>query len=1136
MGQDPPCGSPGSRRGGLGPPCVVLPAVIAMLLASTAGAGPLLADPPFIDLPALPSLTLQSRYNHPEIEWRTIRTDHFDIHFYPEEEFTARSLAAIADEVFDAVCDQMDYRLTERIHIVVRDQEEMANGFAFYAGDWMTIWATNLHYRLRGRLDWLPVVLTHEFAHIVSLKLNDPLFDHAFYGSAIALHEDGTNDFSIGAVIPFPGGFAAPTYWVEGGAELWTDQAGHNSWNTSREMLLRASILDDAELSWDQMQTIAGQGGFDRERVYSTGYAFGLYLRDRFGRDIYTELAQVSDQGWRYDWGELLEEATGVPGADLYAQFLASKAAVFEPLAEEIRSRGATGETIVLVPPEKPWAEMSKKERERVGILEQDSIAQYWPRWSPDGRTLAFWRDGGDLVLMPLTDSEIPQLGAPVMDRAVRWQKELEAGSIEDVNDTSFSFSPDGDALVYSARWQDGWFGQPWTPGGGYRNDLYLARLTRDDEGTITDAAVEQLTRDARAIHPAWSPDGRRIAYVHQRDGRHALVWIDPSAPDEVHSLLEPAAGVQIGAPVWSPDGRSIAFTLYQPRQEDLFLLTVDERGEALGGPRPITYDPAEERDPTFSPDGATLYFSSDRSGIFDVHAVDLATDAMTRVTSVVGGAFHPTITPAGHLVFSSFTGHGFKLAALPRERFLGTPVERSPLPGPEAVLPLVDLPHGGPGEDFVDEPYSFWEALQSPWVIPVVAYQDEGVKGGFGVTFKDYLEQHTIHAEGLFGESRDFTVFYYNEQWYPDIYIAYQNIARTFDFGFQTSLNPFRPTDRSNVEVKQRYLIQYYAAGGVYPLSDELVTELDYTHRDIELKAVIHGSGYTTVIRNDFLSSAIRWSDVNRARPPNDIHPRDGREFSVGYTLGLTEIPHADFGEDDGEILDDYTYHRVDASFTEFVPVPFWPLDELDWRPLRWLDERGHGLEISLQGGWIDRNVHYYDELHAGGRIPLLTGGDFSSNVQFSGFEVFSLSGETLLVGSLAYRFPLVGVDGSIDRTWGPFYFDKLYGGIFGTVGNAWSFNGNTDREIPFRDTASNGNEVLVDIGAEVRLGALMFNGFYWRSFARVAYGFQDVFGQPTQDLNRDFIIEDDFPQNDFIDEVEEAGVRFYLGLGTGW
>jgi hypothetical protein len=117
----------------------------------------------------------------------------------------------------------------------------------------------------------------------------------------------------------------------------------------------------------------------------------------------------------------------------------------------------------------------------------------------------------------------------------------------------------------------------------------------------------------------------------------------------------------------------------------------------------------------------------------------------------------------------------------------------------------------------------------------------------------------------------------------------------------------------------------------------------------------------------------------------------------------------------------------------------------------------------------------------------------------------------------------------------------DKLYGSVFGTAGNAWSYNRFGEREVPFRDTASNGNKMLYDIGGELRAKAAMFNYFYWYSFLRVAYGFQKIYGVNASttmfsDASGDMIYEDQFPLIEGIDEVEDQRVRVYLGLGTRW
>ena len=77
--------------------------------------------------------------------------------------------------------------------------------------------------------------------------------------------------------------------------------------------------------------------------------------------------------------------------------------------------------------------------------------------------------------------------------------------------------------------------------------------------------------------------------------------------------------------------------------------------------------DRALDVDPRFSPDGRFVLFASDRTGIYDVYAHELATARLYQVTNVVSGAFQPVVSPDGkQLVYTGFTSEGFDLYVTP--------------------------------------------------------------------------------------------------------------------------------------------------------------------------------------------------------------------------------------------------------------------------------------------------------------------------------------------------------------------------------------------------------------------------------------------------------------------------------------
>jgi hypothetical protein len=126
------------------------------------------------------------------------------------------------------------------------------------------------------------------------------------------------------------------------------------------------------------------------------------------------------------------------------------------------------------------------------------------------------------------------------------------------------------------------------------------------------------------------------------------------------------------------------------------------------------------------------------------------------------------------------------------------------------------------------------------------------------------------------------------------------------------------------------------------------------------------------------------------------------------------------------------------------------------------------------------------------------------------------------------------------------------------GTAGNLWSFRPPEDagdyylsrygeriardadavtREIPFVDEAyKNGNSMLYDASAELRVRSVIFHGMPWDSFARVAYGFNEIRGYG--DVNGDdlFDTSENALGDELSNETEPAGFRYYIGFGTGW
>ncbi|GAF68603.1 unnamed protein product, partial [marine sediment metagenome] len=103
--------------------------------------------------------------NPSHLKWREYETEHFKI-FYPEgQEFTAYQAAEIAEKVYEPLTNM--YGPTDsKVSIVIRDDEDYANGGAYFYDNKVEISATSLDYEFRSYSDWLWNVLTHELTHI----------------------------------------------------------------------------------------------------------------------------------------------------------------------------------------------------------------------------------------------------------------------------------------------------------------------------------------------------------------------------------------------------------------------------------------------------------------------------------------------------------------------------------------------------------------------------------------------------------------------------------------------------------------------------------------------------------------------------------------------------------------------------------------------------------------------------------------------------------------------------------------------------------------------------------------------------------------------------------------------------------
>ena len=174
------------------------------------------------------------------------------------------------------------------------------------------------------------------------------------------------------------------------------------------------------------------------------------------------------------------------------------------------------------------------------------------------------------------------------------------------------------------------------------------------------DGAGEQalLTSFEPIISPAWSPDGKKLAYVSFQQ-KKPIVYIQDIASGK-QNVAANFKGSN-SAPAWSPDGARLAVSLSRDGGSQIYAVNPD--GSNV---RRLTQSSGIDTEPVFTPDGLTLYFTSDRGGSPQIYRMPANGGEAQRVTFEGTYNVSPRISPDGKvLAYIARNGGKFQVATL---------------------------------------------------------------------------------------------------------------------------------------------------------------------------------------------------------------------------------------------------------------------------------------------------------------------------------------------------------------------------------------------------------------------------------------------------------------------------------------
>jgi Tol biopolymer transport system component len=239
--------------------------------------------------------------------------------------------------------------------------------------------------------------------------------------------------------------------------------------------------------------------------------------------------------------------------------------------------------------------------------LTDDDASQEAPlAWSPDGRKIAFQK------------SRVRREAGKPANEFDLWVVDADGGGARNLTGDGVSYggawSPDGRRILVSTSQPSGRFD--------------AGVMNADGSGRRT------LTRNAHLI--AWSPDGRRILSLRlsSRGGdvrgpqtRIPYVYV-MNADGSGERRLTRMASVNYSLPAWSPDGRRIAFVSGRDGNFEVYVINVDGTGK-----RNLTRHPAHDSAPAWSPDGRKIAFTTKRDGNFEVYVMNADGSGLENLT-----------------------------------------------------------------------------------------------------------------------------------------------------------------------------------------------------------------------------------------------------------------------------------------------------------------------------------------------------------------------------------------------------------------------------------------------------------------------------------------------------------------------
>ena len=698
----------------------------------------------------------RNKVQYKKLDFQILKTEHFDIYYYPEEREGIDIAARMAERWRARLGRILGHELRGRQPLVLYASHpdfEQTNAIEGELGEGTGGVTEPVRRRIvlpmGGPLADTDHVIGHELVHAFQVDITRAPNQSAGQNGAERL----------------------PLWFIEGMAEYLS--LGPVDPNTA--MWLRDAVRQkDEKTGKDSLPSIE-QLDNPKYFPYRWGQAFWAYVGGKYGDEVIRRMLAIAAAAG--DTNVAIERVLGVKTKELSNEWQEAIRRTYEPVLASMTPPDEIGHLVIrgttlgadlnvgpAISPDGKWiaflstrsvfaTDLFVADAETGAIVHRLTSTASDPHFSSIQfiYSAGAWDAASERIAIATVVSGRPAL-AIFQARSGNKEKEIPLGDLDEIFNPTWA--PDGHALCFTGM----------TRG---LTDLYVYDLSA--------AKLRRLTNDAYAdLQPAWSPDGTRIAFATDRFssnlqtlaiGDYRLALIDPES-GEVQALRAFTAGKNIN-PQWTPDGRSLFFISDRDGIPNLYRITV-----ADGDVRQLTrigtgISGITSSSPALSVSTRTgvAAFSVYEGGKYDIYTLELGSGGPAR--------------PSGSEDLSQAPPHA---GALP-------PLDRRPS---EVQAMLHDATSGLPEPtDYPSDQYKSsmsLEGIAQPTVAVGASRFGPAIGGGIALQFGDMLGDHRLMTAVQFnsGLTNSFDAKNIAAQ------VAYLNQARRWNWGLVGGQIPY--------------------------------------------------------------------------------------------------------------------------------------------------------------------------------------------------------------------------------------------------------------------------------------------------------------------------------------------------------